>query len=252
MRAILFSYPDTKGKENMAREMALAGVKPEDLVPAEKIQAPQTPQGKWENFWYHYKWHFWGGLFLAVVLGVMLYQVITKDPPDYEIVMVTELAVWDTPLEMLEQELEKVGRDIDGDGKVEVNIQNCYLTNPGTQEYYTNQQAIQSRIFAADVMLFVWEPAYYEDFIKNVVSSTSEGYQFFEPLPFEAEGIVEEGRLWNWAGSPAQKKAELVSVPKGLYFGVRSGDGTAADQVALRDQCLELLQAFATGKKIAE
>ena len=237
----------------MAREMALAGVKPEDLVPTEKIQAPQTPRGKWENFWYHYKWHFWGGLFLVVVLTVLTVQMITKNPADYDVVLVTDLAVMDTPLEMLEQELEKAGRDIDGDGEVEVTIQNCYLTNPGTQEYYTNQQAIQSRIFAADVMLFVWEPAYYEDFIKNVGSATSDGYQFFAPLPFEGAGVVEDGRLWNWADSGIQDgNVALKSLPKDLYFGVRSGDGTAADQVEMRDQCLELLQAFATGKKTAE
>lgn len=237
----------------MAREFLLRGVKAEELLPPEKIQAPQTPQGKWDNFWYHYKWHFWGGLFLAVVLGVLGYQIITKDPPDYQIVLVTEIAAWDNSIELMEEELAAFGEDVDGDGKVEVEIQNCFLANPGTPTYYTNQQAIQAHIFAADVMLFVWEPAYYNDFIKNVNATAMGEYEFFHTLPFESDGLVENGRLWNWAGSGYRDRiTKLDDLPKELYFGVRTGDGTAAEQTEMRDRCLRLLEGFATGKKTAE
>lgn len=41
----------------MAREMYLVGVDEDELKPPEPPKQPKTPKGKWENFWYHYKWH---------------------------------------------------------------------------------------------------------------------------------------------------------------------------------------------------
>ncbi len=233
----------------MAREMLLAGVDPEELKPAEKIQPPTTPRGKWENFWYHYKWHFWGGLFGVVVLTVMAVQLLTKNPVDYHIVMVTEYSLLDGQVEQLEQQLEAYGVDVDGDGEVEVQIQNCYLLNPGTQEYFANQNAIQSHVFAGDVMLFAWEPKYYQEFITNIHNSSEDDFEFLQPLPFAAQGISEDGRVWNWQGDSRLNKPELQPLPEQLYFGVRTSDGTAAGQIEIRDACLQLLEAYATDTK---
>ena len=46
----------------MAREWLLRGVDPEELKRDTEI-IPETPKSKWENFWYHHKWTFWGVLF---------------------------------------------------------------------------------------------------------------------------------------------------------------------------------------------
>ena len=236
----------------MAREFLLRGVSEEELQPPPKPEAPKTPRGKWENFWYHYKWPFWGAMFFAVVLGVLGYQLLTKNPADYQVILVTGTSVWDDDVTLLEETLAQYGQDLDGDGEVEVQIQNCYLSNPGSQQYMVNQQAIQSRIFAADVMLFVWEPKQYEDFMKNVAESSGADYSFMQKLDIQSADLVADGCLWNWENHPCREDERLDKIPAKLYFGVRSVNGTAANQTEMQKQCLELLEAFAANQKTAQ
>ena len=46
----------------MAREWLLRGVDPEELK-KEEVVVDETPKSKWDNFWYHHKWTFWGCFF---------------------------------------------------------------------------------------------------------------------------------------------------------------------------------------------
>lgn len=228
----------------MAREMLLAGVDPEELKPTPKAEPPKTPKGKWENFWYHYKWAFWGTLFGVIVLGVLVGQLITRDPADYHILLVTEYTYLDTDLDALEQEIAAYGEDIDGDGKVEVLIQNCGMGSIGSQEYNVGTQAVQAHLMAGDVLLFVWEPKYYEQFMENISGISEEGYEFLTPLAIDQEGVMEEGKLWDWKNDPRREKEALQRLPEQLYFGVRSTIGTAEKQQELHAQCVALLEAF--------
>ena len=65
----------------MAREWLLRGVKPEELQRTTAPEQPATPRGKWENYWYHYKWHTLGGVFLVAVLAVMLGHLLVRNTP---------------------------------------------------------------------------------------------------------------------------------------------------------------------------
>ena len=225
----------------MAREFLLRGVDPEELLPPPKPEAPKTPRGKWDNFWYHYKWHFWGGLFTVVVLVVLVVQMLQRNPADYEFLLVTDRAMLDAHIEVLEKELAAHGEDLDGDGEIEVHIQNCYLSNPGTQQYYTNQQVLQTRIFAGDVMLFMWEPKYYTEFMKNITGDSQEEVRFLAQLPFSGEAVIEDGTVYKWDTAELRKKPLMENLPKELYCGVRDAVGTASSKVEMRDTCIKLL-----------
>lgn len=61
----------------MAREMYLVGVDEEELKPPAPPEQPKTPKGKWENFWYHYKWHTLGIAAAVIVLTVLIVQLAT-------------------------------------------------------------------------------------------------------------------------------------------------------------------------------
>jgi len=103
--------------------MLLAGVDPEELKPESKSQGPRTPRSRWENFWYHYKWAFWGCLFGVVVLTVLVVQLVTRDPLTVEqareavknapgCVLIEDLngRNYPTPLDTTDQDLVYVGR----------------------------------------------------------------------------------------------------------------------------------------------
>lgn len=242
----------------MAREMLLAGVDPEELKPQERDQGPRTPRSQWENFWYHHKWTFFGCLFGAVVLAVLVVQLITRDPADYTILLITKNSYMDEQIKAMEMLMAPYGQDLDGDGKVEVDIQNCYMGEQGSQTYLNGTQMVQAHLMTGDVVFFVWEPSVYKSFTKSLSNIIDEDYRFLTPLPFEAEGITEEGTAWNWKDDPRQQ-ADVFAVlpeelydplPKELYFTVRYVSGTAGETSQLHQQCMTLLENFVTDQKV--
>lgn len=226
----------------MAREMYLAGVKPEELEPTPPAPPPTTPGEKWENFWYHHKWKVIIIGFLAIALGVILWQTLTVDRADYTVLMTTKYAYSTQQLDALEKELARYGDDLDGDGKVEVEVLNCYLGAADATTYYANHQALEAHLVAGDVMLFLWEPEYYSSFVATAGEATGDGYCFLAPLPFTAPGVSEDTLTWNWAQDG--RLSTLPDMPDDLYFGVRVLGGTATDE-KLQKQAFGLLERFA-------
>ena len=86
----------------LAREMYLVGVSEEELRPDPKPEGPKTPRGKWENFWYHYKWYVAAAAFALFVIGVIVWEAVTKVEPDYRVALVTKEAVSEEALLRLE------------------------------------------------------------------------------------------------------------------------------------------------------
>lgn len=244
----------------MAREWLLAGVDPEELKPREKSNLPETPQSKWDNFWYHHKWTFWGVTFGVLVLFVLVFQLVTRNPADYTILLVTTDAYMDDQLVAMETLLTPYGKDLDGDGKVEVDVQNCYMGAKKSQTYLNGTQRIQANLMAGDVMFFVWEPKIFKDFTESLSNVTAEEYQFLTVLPFESEGLAEDGTAWNWAQDPRRQSEVFTSLPeaiyepfpKDLYFTVRYTSGTASDEIPQNQQCVELLKNFVLDQKVQD
>ena len=227
----------------MAREWLLRGVDPEELKPETKITAPATPKGWLENFWYHHKWAFLGGLFALVVGIVLVVQLVTRDLPDYHILLMTKQTYIDTDVQALEQTLAAYGQDLDGDGKVEVSIQNCRIAKDTNQQYNSGFQILQAHLMAGDVLFFVWDESAYKMFMDGLDNVLEEGVTFLTPLPATA-GVEQEGTLYNWTGHPCRDNGVLQRYPETLYFGVRDTHGTAGTASDLHTQCMDLLTAF--------
>ncbi|HCA28268.1 MAG TPA: hypothetical protein DEP23_01110 [Ruminococcaceae bacterium] len=228
----------------MAREWVLRGLSEDDLRPEPKAQPPKTPRGKIENYWYHYKWHTIAITATIVVLVILIGQLVTRDNPDYTIVLATQNYIIDTAKDKLETALEAYGRDIDGDGKVEVRIDSIALTNDA-QLGGANQQKLVVHIASADIMFFIFQK---EAFENNIRPLEKDGFKFFDKLGVQAEGIEGDGRYWNWSGSDLRKADEFSAMPEDLYFGVRSVSGTSDKKKSkeMSQQSLELLRAFLT------
>lgn len=230
----------------MARDMYLVGVDEEELKPDPKPEGPKTPKGKWENYWYHYKWHTLGALFVIVVLTVLIGQMVNRDDPDYTLMLATEYGVPDTAMQRFTAELEAVGRDLDEDGKVEVQVIAVAMGDGQTD--VASAQRIMVHIAAGDVLFFAFEPAYYEQY---VTQNSTEDYHFLAPIDgVENADIFDDGRAWNWKNNARRMQDQLLTtyLPEDLYFGVRDAVGTTdnPDAIEMRDECLALLRAFIT------
>ena len=54
----------------------------------------------WKNYyWYYYKWHMLGGLFLALVIAICTTQCAMKDEPDSYVVFYSDIYVMDQVLD---------------------------------------------------------------------------------------------------------------------------------------------------------
>lgn len=224
----------------MAREWLLRGVDPEELKATPKEELPQTPRSKWENFWYHHKLKFWLILFAVVVVTIMVVQGINKDDPDYRVLLLTKELYSAQDLAALEALLEQYGEDLDGDGKVEIQVENCQYGPHVEQSRNSGIQQVQAHLVAADRMFFMMEPDAYKYFTRTLESSISEK-DFFAPLEGDAT-------VWDWKGD-SRPIAELKEQAPSLYFGVRATKGTAGKAAELYEQSMKLLENFIHDQK---
>lgn len=106
----------------MAREQYLLHAGEETIHQPGENQKPQTPKKKWENFWFYHRIHI---LIIAVVVffaGIFLWQSLQTVTPDYTVGMITSRVYPDSVTEALQDAMQKYGKDLNGDGRVVVQI----------------------------------------------------------------------------------------------------------------------------------
>lgn len=101
-------------------------------------QANKTPHGKWENFWYYNKWKIIFGLFAAVVVVWSIVTSVTSEKADYTVGLLTEKTYPDSVLDTICTEMEKYGKDLNGDGKVVVQVSQFVLPGEESAKTATN------------------------------------------------------------------------------------------------------------------
>lgn len=228
----------------MARERYLVGVDPEELKQRPTAAEPQTPRGKWENFWYHYKW-LTIGIVVALIIGaILLHHTLTRTTPDYFICMVTSSEVSIDSDARLEELLTMYANDRNGDGEVIVEIQ-CLNVGAGESNdiLITNQQGVLGHIAARDVDIWAIDPnsIFYKQSLPNMTNGDVESW--FYPLDETGK------KFFDWTGAPLLKDEGVWSVPKTLYWGLfDKPDATAEDKAAM-EEMIRFLEAFAAVKE---
>ena len=146
---------------------------------------------------------------------------------------------------VIADELAKYGRDVNGDGKILVNVDAIFMGG-SDQISIVNQQKLVTRLAAGDELFYIMDPKSYEEKIVNNLEA--EGAVFFDKLDLEAEGVSENGLYWNWKGSDLQKHELLQNAPEDLYFGVRAlyGSADSGKNDEKHDDCMALLKALIT------
>lgn len=237
----------------MAREMALAGVSKEELQPDNTPQEPLTPKQKWQNFWFYYKWWVVFFAFLAIVIGVCVYQIATQVKPDYLIVMVTRDTMNDSSITSMEMDMSQYAEDLNKDGKIKVEIENLSLAQyaGGVKNVAaeTNATKLMAYLVSADAMCFIFDDVCYNDYLAQLKESADDGI-FFDELKVSSEGYEPKEHYWNWNGDSRSTSYWGVELPNTLYFGVRIMGGTANGTGAQErhDTCKELLEKYIMAK----
>lgn len=236
----------------MAREWALAGVSEEELKASTPLKPPETPKGKWENFWYHYKWVTLLVAFAVIVCTILFVQMLLRDDPDYRLPLVTDERMSEGQIAALQAELIKYGEDLDGDGKVEIQIENWFLNPKETdalmQSVRNNMQNMTAHLAAGDRLFFIFDQNTYNDRIRSLFE---EGKSFYAPVELAVDGLAENGVCWDWYGTALQQSDAMKELPAHLYFGVRATSGSTAGKTEEFAQEMRLLHAFVKGQQPA-
>lgn len=116
----------------MASARYTRNIRPEDL----KTEPPRelTPKEKLANWWdYNWKWVLIGA---AVVLLVVLSlrETLLRPKPDYQVGIVTRRGVPEEAANQLSKALQALGEDLNGDGKVLVEINTYQMDMRDPQE----------------------------------------------------------------------------------------------------------------------
>ncbi len=195
-----------------------------------------TPAEKRKNWWHYHKWWVLVGLVLLWIVGSMLWGIlgIGKTKPDYIFAYVGGEELSQALVSDLERELAALGSDVNGDGKVKIELRQ-YATNRNgdaeTAAYYN---------YAADTRLLadVTKGESYFFLVED-----PEGIQRAYELFANADGSAPEDGDWDvsekvcaWADCPVLTELELdQTAAAGLYLGRRcfygeeAGEHTADD-----------------------
>ncbi len=103
-----------------------------------------TKKEKFDNFWHYHKNIIFAVIAAIILIVFFMVDVLSKVEPDYNIALLNHSALPNEALELLQAELTPYAQDLNGDGSVEVYI-NQYTIAPPTSEESTAQTSEQTQ-----------------------------------------------------------------------------------------------------------
>ena len=118
-------------------------------LPKEYPKEPLTSKQKWDNFWFYNTGKIVAILIAAVLVGLYIYELVTKEKHDTSIVYATSDYVLDDQAAEIEEMLTQYMTDVDGNGEVNVYLEALVISESTTQTDPTLAQAQSTKLMAA-------------------------------------------------------------------------------------------------------
>ena len=125
---------------------------------------------KWlDNFWYHYKWPVIIAAFFITVFTVCTVQLITRESYDLYVRYVGNAVITETQYKDMENSLEKIGGDVNGDGEKAANFaQVAYVsdneTNPYKNDINAGARETMTGMIVQPYYIYIMDKGAYEKF----------------------------------------------------------------------------------------
>lgn len=129
----------------MARERYLLSKDEETIHKADAEIKADTKKSKWDNFWFYHKWHVLIVVAVCLLVFWFVHDMVTKVEPDYQIGLLTQDTFQSDVVDSLQTEIAKYGKDLNGDGKVVVQI-NSYPFMQSDTSSQTNTSSLNPSI----------------------------------------------------------------------------------------------------------
>lgn len=183
-----------------------------------EFEKPKFGTKKWfENYWYHYKWHTIGGLFVLFLLAMLVHDMVSKEKYDAEISIHTSTIVIEEQRERLEQLIEPYAVDSDGDGTVNVGITaNIFPGDDGNPQLF---MAAQTK-FMAEMSDGVAMILILDDYTYELIGENS----FFADLSAINDQAQDGGMRVPLSATALGKDPLIAPVADKLFFTLRTHD----------------------------
>ena len=207
-------------EQRRAREEKINMIKAKQGLaePEKKVESlvviPKTPKEKLQNYWYHFKWHTIGSVALVIVLAIMIVQCASRESYDFMVVIYANTPMESGRIEKIEEYIEQFAEDIDGDGKVSVEVVDCTFSDltEDSQSKQTAVSKVQSMIAAEPkAILYIVN----EKSANDLNGLNTKGF-------FEGEPIDLSQEFYDFCNG----ETEYQKVPEGLKIGYRRIGGT--------------------------
>ncbi len=175
--------------------------------PSEVAIVPKTFEEKLQNYWFHFKWHTIGVIFLVLTITILTVQCANKEKYDFQVIYFAYDACLDVQLDKVEEYIETYAGDINGDGNANVNILNCSFTEGANDKYKSDMFArVQTQIVGnrEAIMYIVDEDAY------EYLQKTIEGGLF------ENEPLILQEDFYKFT-----EDEDFGKLPEGLRIALR-------------------------------
>lgn len=174
---------DTLRQQRKAREEFLelkkiqAGETAAPPPPSAEAVLPKTFKEKSQNFWFYYRKAVFVIIFFVVAMAVIVAQCVSRVDYDLSVTLYTASPVSDADAKKMAEYFEQFCTDINGDGEVHIQVNNCSYSADGNVQYAQTANMKVQAIIAADydAVLFVTDEATHEH-----LNSITDGEGFFE------------------------------------------------------------------------
>lgn len=234
----------------MAREGLLIQADKDGNRPEQPAPMQNTPKKKWENFWYYHKWHVVVLLFVLFLAFIMIRDAMSPKA-DYQIGMITAYSAPQEAINQMQKEIVKYGEDLNGDGRVMVQINNYVITpkDSGSEVEIANQVKLDADLAAGQSMLFLTdEDSFLEQQGQQHMFAKSDGSK-----PGPGEENSEEVRVpladVKALSGLTYREDDGDDLMKGLGLSLRLYQGTSVEgkEDDYRDASLRLFRKLKEG-----
>ncbi len=159
-----------------------------------------TPREKWNNWWDYHKWHVIIALVCLWMAGDFVLGIVEgkRNVPDYTIAYVGTFQLPDDTIQALETAFASKGEDLNGNGKVQVRVQQYILSDEESTDIAALEQAAEQE-YAVAMQLRA-----------NLETAESVLFLLEDPEGFQEEfGLL--GEHHRWADCPALTGLDLGS-----------------------------------------
>ena len=162
-----------------------------------KPQMKEETRKKIDNFWYYYKIHVLVVVFILLVAGVFIKDIVTKVDYDYSVAFVTEEMMTNEEISSIQSVFEREAEDLNGDGEIHVEVQNYTIPQGDSadpQLVAAGQTKLTVDIQEGTSMIFFLSPGCYESYKDSGVlpADESEYIKFSDCTGYEEAGSPKE------------------------------------------------------------